>query len=111
MVKASRHSAVRNRAAAQASVTRMQEYGPCQNIRGHNPASASGLRATATYVPYRTYRQSKQANTAGIRDTMAISLTEWVFLRFSRDFFCVICLQDHSKFWQETVHVCEQSRF
>jgi len=42
---------------------------------------------------------------------MASLLTEPVFLRRSRDFRRVICLQDHSMFRQEAAGVCEQSRF
>jgi PAS domain S-box-containing protein len=39
------------------------------------------------------------------------SLTEQVFLRSSRDFCRVICLQDHSMFRQEAADVCEQFKF
>jgi hypothetical protein len=42
---------------------------------------------------------------------MAIPLTEPVFLRSSRNFSRVICLQDHSMYWLEAPHVFEQSNF
>ena len=48
------------------------------------------------FVYYRTYRQNKPAHTATVRGSLAISLTEPVFLRASRDSCRVICLPDQS---------------
>ena len=60
----------------------------CRNIRGHIPRPC---------LPH----HRKLPDTASIRRTLAISLTESVFLRSSRNFCRVICLQDHSMFRQE----------
>lgn len=46
-----------------------------------------------------------------VRGIIAISLTEWVFLRSSRSFCRVIGLQGHSMLRKEVVRVCEQSKF
>lgn len=84
----------------------------CGNIRGPIPRPClQHPGATATYVPYRTYRQSKQVDTASRRWHTATSLAEPVFLRSSSDVFRVICLQDHFMFQREAARVCEQSRF
>jgi hypothetical protein len=60
----------------------------------------TGAEANTTCVTYRTYRHSKQAETASIWGTLAISVTGPVFLRSSRDSCRVIRPQDRSMLWQ-----------
>ena len=66
------------------------------NPHGGRHQGRDGRRANTTCVTYRTYRHSKQAETANIRGTSAISATGPVFLRSSRDSCRVIRPQDRS---------------
>jgi hypothetical protein len=58
-----------------------EQTGTCRNIQGRilRPCRQRPS-ATATYVSYRTYRQSKPADTANIRETVAMSPSEPVLL-------------------------------
>lgn len=65
----------------------------------------------AAYVRYRTDHHGKPTDAVRVRRTMALLLTEAVFLRTFRDFCRAICLEDYPIFRREAARVCEQSKF